>query len=55
MKKSSVVSVVMLVTLLVVGLMVLAPGNALAKKQNVKFVIVGAPEGAQEAAWKPCR
>lgn len=50
MKKYSVAAVVMFVVCLMIGMMVCAPGNALAKKQNVKFVIVGAPEGAQEGS-----
>ena len=49
MKKYSVVTIACSLVCLMVGTMVFAPGNALAKKQVVKFVAVGANEGAPEA------
>lgn len=50
MKKISGVTIAILVACLMVGMVVFVPGNALAKKQNIKFVLVGATEGAQEGS-----
>jgi TRAP-type C4-dicarboxylate transport system substrate-binding protein len=49
MKKYSVVTIAWLVVCMMVGILIFAPGNAIAKKQVVKFVAVGANEGAPEA------
>jgi TRAP-type C4-dicarboxylate transport system substrate-binding protein len=50
MNKYSVATIVMVIACLMVSIIIFIPGNALAKKQTVKFVIVGAPEGAQEGS-----